>query len=402
MPFSSLTLIEPLLQALRDAGHLTPTPIQNEAIPALLAGRDVCGTAQTGTGKTAAFALPILQRLAMASVDAARPSAASPPPPDVPPAAPRALILAPTRELAVQIHAAFGVYGAHLPGIRCSVLYGSLGERAQRRALAGGVDILVATPGRLLDLCGQGRVSLGAATFFVLDEADRMLDAGFLTDVRALIKRLPPEGQRVLFSATLPPAIETLAGQVLHDPVRVSVAPSAAVADGIQQIVHSVERPAKRALLLQLLADPTITSAIVFVRTRHGADRVSDALIAAGIPTAVLHADKVQADRTRALDALSRGQVRVLVATDLAARGLDIPRVSHVINYDIPDIAESYVHRIGRTARAGAGGVAISFCASDERGALLAIERLTKATLPRAPLTEAPPPRLPLTDAPSG
>ena len=362
MTFEELALSEPILLALRAAGYSAPTPIQVQSIPVLLAGRDLCGTAQTGTGKTAAFALPILQRLATTAGTGGI----------------RALILAPTRELAAQIGEAFDAYGRNLPAITCAVVYGGMGMRAQRRAITAGVDVLVATPGRLLDLCGQGVVRLDKVECFVLDEADRMLDMGFIADVRTLVKRLPARRQTVMFSATLPKDIEKLAAQILRNPARVSVARASAVAERIEQYVYFVEQPGKRAKLIELLADPRITSAIVFARTRHSADRIAASLSAANIRASAIHSDKAQIERTRAMAAFSRGDTRVLVATDIAARGIDIDGISHVINYDLPNVAESYVHRIGRTARAGAAGVAISLCATDELPYLQDIERLTR------------------------
>ena len=361
MTFEDLKLIPPLRLALADAGYTAPTPIQVAAIPALLAGRDLLGTAQTGTGKTAAFALPILQHLTTTLRTG-----------EV-----RALVLAPTRELATQLGESFAAYGAHLPDLHCTVVFGGMGMRAQRRAIEAGLDILVATPGRLLDLAGQGAVRLDSVEHLVLDEADRMLDLGFFEAVRSIVKRLPKRRQNVLFSATMPPEIERLASQILRNPLRVQVAPAAAVADQIEQYVIFVEKPHKRAALSRVLADPRVRSAIVFVRTKHAADRLGASLRAAGVGNGVLHGDKLQPERERALSDFTRGFTRVLVATDVAARGIDIERVSHVINLDIPAVAESYVHRIGRTARAGESGVAISLCASEERAFLAAIERLT-------------------------
>jgi ATP-dependent RNA helicase RhlE len=364
LTFESLSLIKPLLQALQTAGYTTPTPIQTQSIPALLTGKDLVGIAQTGTGKTAAFALPILQRIY-----------------NTPGHGIRALILAPTRELAAQIGEAFGTYGRHLPTVRHTVVFGGMGMRAQRRAITDGVDVLVATPGRLLDLCNQGIVHLDRVECFVLDEADRMLDMGFINDVRTIVKRLPGKRQTLLFSATMPKDIETLAAQILRNPVRVSVTPATAVADRIEQYVHFVEKQDKRLKLLQLLGDPRITSAIVFARTKHGADRLAASLKVANIRASAIHGDKAQSTRIRALSDFSSGATRVLVATDIAARGIDIDGISHVINYDLPNIPESYVHRIGRTARAGATGVAISLCSSEERPWLKDIEQLTKTRL---------------------
>jgi ATP-dependent RNA helicase RhlE len=363
LTFEALALVGPILQALGAEGHLVPTPIQAQCIPLLLAGRDLCGTAQTGTGKTAAFALPILQRLAAAEGRAG---------------GIRALVLAPTRELAAQIDTSFAAYGRNLPDIRHAVVFGGMGARAQKRAIAAGVDVLVATPGRLLDLVGQGVVRLDQVEVFVLDEADRMLDMGFINDVRTIVKRLPARRQTVMFSATLPADIEKLAAQILRNPARVSVAPASSVAANITQSVHFVEKVEKRAVLLRILADDTVTRVLVFVRTKHGCDRLATALRAANVRAVAIHGDKSQEDRTRALAGFVRGTTRVLVATDVAARGIDIEGVSHVVNYDIPNVAETYVHRIGRTARAGAAGVAISLCGTDELPFLQDIERLTR------------------------
>ncbi len=378
--FAHLGLLPQLLSAVRAAGYSTPTPIQAESIPLLLAGRDVCGTAQTGTGKTAAFALPILQSLASDAGAEKRP---------------RALVMAPTRELAVQIDAAFATYGRDLPHLRHTVVFGGMKMRAQRRCLEEGVDVLVATPGRLLDLLGQGVLDLGAVRHFVLDEADEMLALGFLEDVRRVIARLPARRQNVLFSATMPPAIERLSRQFLRTPARVSVAPPSATAQGVQQFVHFVEAPAKRVALWTLLgveggaAQPAstgapstnLTRALVFVRTKATADRLTASLRTARVRADCIHADRPQPDRLKALDAFARGELRVLVATEVAARGIDVDGVSHVLNYDMPNVPESYVHRIGRTARAGAAGVAITFCAEADRPMLAEIERRTRVKM---------------------
>ncbi|MDP2313565.1 MAG: DEAD/DEAH box helicase [Pseudomonadota bacterium] len=362
MNFDELGLIEPLRLAVTAAGYTVPTPIQVASIPVLLLGGDLCGTAQTGTGKTAAFALPILQRLATTPGTGGI----------------RALILAPTRELAVQINEAFAVYGRNLPDVRHAVVFGGMGMRAQRRAIEAGVDVLVATPGRLLDLCGQGVVRLDKVECFVLDEADRMLDMGFINDVRTLIKRLPARRQTVLFSATLPKDIEQLVKQILRNPTRVSVAPASSVADRIQQTIRLVEKGAKGTVLLQILADPAITRAVVFTRTRHGADRIAARLRTSRISAEAIHADRTQPERARAMADFTQGFTRVLVATDIAARGIDIDGITHVINFDVPNVPETYVHRIGRTARAGAAGHAITLCSTEELPYLKDIERLTK------------------------
>lgn len=364
--FSELSLIEPLLRAVRSLGHEAPTPIQTAAIPAILAGRDVCGTAQTGTGKTAAFALPILQMLA-----------ATPRKDGV-----RALVLVPTRELAMQVGDAFVLYSQFLPLLRHAVVYGGMKQRAQRRAVEGDPDVVVATPGRLLDLCGQRMVNLSGVEFLVLDEADRMLDLGFIADVNKLVSRLPRRRQTLLFSATLPPEIENLAARTLHNPVRVSVAPVAAVAPHIEQAVRHVQIPDKPAALREILADTNVVRALVFVRTKAGADKLVQRLGTDGIVSEAIHSDRPQPDRIRALARFRSGACRVLIATDIAARGIDIDLVSHVINYDIPNVPETYVHRIGRTARAGAGGIAISLCSQLERGFLVEIERLIGQAIP--------------------
>ena len=375
MTFAALGLDLRLLSALEAAGYSEPTPVQAEAIPALLANRDICGTAQTGTGKTAAFALPILHRIAT-----------TPPRDGI-----RALILAPTRELAEQIGASFAQYGRNLPYIRCSVVIGGMKPRAQKRALDGGVDILVATPGRLLDLCGRGAVQLHTVECFVLDEADRMLDMGFIKDVRSIAARMPPKRQTILFSATMPPPVERFATSILRNPVRISVDQKNSVAEGVSQLVYYVGQPEKGEKLKQILADRSITSAIVFVRTKKGADRIAGGLIGRGIRVAVIHSDREQSERSAALAEFKSGRARIMVATEIAARGLDIDGVSHVINHDIPTVAESYVHRVGRTARAGAIGTAISLCAPEEVPLLREIERLTGVPLQNGDAPEFPP-----------
>jgi ATP-dependent RNA helicase RhlE len=368
MRFDDLNLIDPLLRAVRTEGYEIPTPIQEQAIPHILAGRDVLGCAQTGTGKTAAFALPILQRLS-----SARPGGRARPP--------RVLVLTPTRELATQIGDSFATYGRHT-GLTHTVVFGGVGQSPQVAALRRGVDILVATPGRLLDLMGQGVVTLTALDVFVLDEADRMLDMGFLPDVRRIIKALPSQRQTLFFSATMPRDIEELAQSILTNPVGVEVTPVASTAERIEQSVYFVEKADKRALLAHLLREPGITRALVFTRTKHGANRVVKELEKVGIGAEAIHGNKSQGARERALENFKRGTTRVLVATDIAARGIDVEGISHVINYDLPNIAESYVHRIGRTARAGAGGIAISFCDHEERAFLRDIERLIRQTVP--------------------
>jgi ATP-dependent RNA helicase RhlE len=366
--FASLGLAGQLLAALEAQKFTTPTPIQAKAIPPALAGRDVLGLAQTGTGKTAAFALPILQRLAATP---ARPA----------PRMPRALVLAPTRELAIQIGDAFGDFGRGL-GLRPVTVFGGVGVEPQARALTRGTPILVATPGRLLDLIGQNKVSLAAVEIFVLDEADRMLDMGFIRDVRKIVGMVPAKRQTMLFSATLPDAVTDLAGSLLRDPQRVEVAPPATTVERVEQRVLFVERQDKRALLKALLASPAVKRAIVFTRTKHGANRVADFLADAGIASEAIHGNKSQNARQRALEGFRDGRVRALVATDIAARGIDVEQVSHVVNFELPVEPEGYVHRIGRTARAGRDGIALTFCDADELPQLRAIERAIRQPVP--------------------
>ncbi|EYF03757.1 DEAD/DEAH box helicase [Chondromyces apiculatus] len=369
MQFSDLKLIDPLLRAVAAEGYDTPTPIQQKGIPPILAGHDLLACAQTGTGKTAAFALPILQRLA----GSAPPEGRSRPI--------RALVLTPTRELAAQIGDSFTAYGRHL-GLRNTVIFGGVGKGAQIAALRRGLDVMVATPGRLLDLASDGAVNLSRLEVLVLDEADRMLDMGFIHDVKRVIALLPQKRQTLFFSATMPPDVRDLAERILVNPERIAVAPVATTAERIEQSVYFVERTDKRALLEHVLQDQTIRRAIVFTRTKHGANRVADQLSRASIGAAAIHGNKSQNARERALADFKRGATRVLVATDIAARGIDIDDISHVINYDLPNIPESYVHRIGRTARAGASGVALSFCDQEERAFLTDIERLIRMRVP--------------------
>ncbi|HTM22053.1 MAG TPA: DEAD/DEAH box helicase [Kofleriaceae bacterium] len=363
--FAELGLTEPLLRALRERDYQQPTPIQVQAIPPALAGRDLLGCAQTGTGKTAAYALPILQRLA-----AGRRLRA-----------PRALIVAPTRELAVQIDDDLRAYGRHLP-LTCAVIYGGVGQNGQVAALRRGLDILVATPGRLLDLVGQKHCYLGAVTTLVLDEADRMLDMGFLPDVRRIVAATPARTHTMLFSATMPGEIAGLAAKLLADPVRVTVAPPATAAATISQKVFLVERERKPDLLLELLDDASLARVLVFTRTKRGADRLCLKLTRQEVSAVAIHGNKSQNARQRALADFRRGAARVLVASDIAARGLDIDDVTHVVNYDLPEEPETYVHRIGRTGRAGAAGQALSFCSRDERAALREIERTVRRQIP--------------------
>ena len=367
LSFSDLGVAEPLLRALVSENYHTPTPIQTQAIPPLLAGKDVVGIAQTGTGKTAAFTLPILQRLA------ADPGSAGP-------RGARALILAPTRELAIQIGDAIKVYGQHLSQ-RSTVIFGGVGQDPQVKAMARGVDILVATPGRLLDLINQGHVKLEKTGVLVLDEADRMLDMGFIRDVRKIIAGLSRQRQSLLFSATMPSDIARLATDMLRDPVRVEVTPQVITVDKIDQRVFFVEAGVKRALLSSLLDDRSLERVIVFTRTKHGANRVTEHLSKVGVVAEAIHGNKSQTARQRALENFRSGVARVLVATDIAARGIDVDDVTHVINFELPNIPESYVHRVGRTARAGARGIALSFCDPSERAFLRDIEKLTRRPL---------------------
>jgi ATP-dependent RNA helicase RhlE len=366
--FSDLDLIPPLQRALTKEGYERPTPIQAQAIPPLLDGRDVLGCAQTGTGKTAAFTLPVLQHL-----DESRPPRGKRPI--------RALVLTPTRELAAQIGASVGSYGRYLK-LRHTVIFGGVKANPQIRDLRAGIDMLIATPGRLLDLMGQGHLSLREVEFFVLDEADRMLDMGFIHDVRRVLAELPSDRQNLLFSATMPPRVVELASSFLHEPVSVEVTPTATTVETIDQSVRFVERTDKPLLLIDLLQGAEVQSAIVFTRTKHGANRLTKKLDRAGVEAAAIHGNKSQAARTRALAGFRKGTVRVLVATDIAARGLDVDDVTHVFNYDLPNEPESYVHRIGRTARAGRDGVAISFCDASETDYLRDIERLTDQSIP--------------------
>jgi ATP-dependent RNA helicase RhlE len=365
--FSELGLQEPLLRVLSAENYEHPTPIQSQTIPPLLAGKDVLGIAQTGTGKTAAFGLPILQSLAAHSD---RPA----------PRSPRALILAPTRELAIQIGQALRTYGRYL-SLRHTVIFGGVGQKPQVDALRRGVDVVVATPGRLLDLMNQRHLRLDNVVHFVLDEADRMLDMGFINDVKKIVAALPKKRQTMFFSATMPNAVTGLAGAILRDPVKVAVTPSATPVDRIKQSVFFVDGEGKRALLADILKDPVLERVIIFTRTKHRANRVADQLERIGITAQAIHGNKSQNARQRALEAFRQGRSRVLVATDIAARGIDIDGVTHVINYELPNVAEDYVHRIGRTARAGASGAAISLCDPSEQAFLRDIEKLTRNRL---------------------
>src|SRR5262245_12489958 len=366
--FSDLRLAVPILKALTEKGYATPTPIQVQAIPCVLAGKDLLGIAQTGTGKTAAFALPILDHLARTTRAPRRQSC-------------RALILSPTRELATQIANSFRAYGRHL-GLSVAVVVGGVSHRPQAIALARGVDVLVATPGRLIDHLGERNISCAETEIFVLDEADQMLDLGFLPSIRRIVAQLGGSRQNLFFSATMPREVGKLANELLRDPVRVAVAPGATIVDTVTERVIHVKSCDKRSLLVQLFADAAMSRALVFTRTKRGADRVASHLKAAGIPVTAIHGNKSQGQRERALAAFRASKVRVLVATDIAARGIDIEQVTHVVNFELPDVAESYVHRIGRTARAGATGVAISLCDPGEIGQLRDIERLTRRSIP--------------------
>ena len=390
MTFKELNLSAPLLRAVQEAGYETPSPIQAAAIPPVLAGRDLMGCAQTGTGKTAAFALPMLDRL---TANAPRRKGAV-----------RALILTPTRELALQIGESFEAYGKYLK-LRSTVIFGGVGQAPQVEALKKGVDILIACPGRLNDLIGQGFIDLSALEIFVLDEADRMLDMGFVHDVKKVIAKLPAQRQNLMFSATMPTEIEQLAAGILHDPAFVKVDPVSSTVDRIQQSLYYVEKGNKKLLLPWLIKNlqPPVVNALVFSRTKHGADKIAKDLNKQGIPAAAIHGNKSQSARVAALEGFKAGKTKVLVATDIAARGIDISELSHVFNYDLPEVPETYVHRIGRTARAGADGTAVSFCAPEEKEYLAGIEKLNRRQIPvisghpwdgvPAPVKAAPPVR---------
>jgi ATP-dependent RNA helicase RhlE len=362
--FNGFGLAAPLVAALTRMGYARPTPIQAQAIPVLMQGRDLIGIAQTGTGKTAAFALPILNRLIVDKKPAPRGGT-------------RVLVLAPTRELASQIAQSFRDLSAGL-SLDIAVVFGGVPHGAQIRALAKGLDVLVATPGRLLDHLDARVANLNAVEFLVLDEVDQMLDLGFVKPIRRIVRELPRKRQNLFFSATMPPDIRKLAGELLREPAEVSVAPAATTVERVEQKVLHVDAARKCDMLVELFADPAFTRAIVFTRTKRGADRVARSLDEAGIGALAIHGNKSQGQRERALAAFRSGQARAMVATDIAARGIDIDDVSHVVNFELPDVAEAYVHRIGRTARAGKGGQAISFCDASERDSLRAIERLTR------------------------
>ncbi len=370
MLFKDILLIEPLLRALETEGYERPTPIQEQAIPPVLQHRDLLGCAQTGTGKTAAFALPILQILhaeRQAQPQQKRPI--------------RTLVLTPTRELAIQIGESFTAYGRNT-GVRNLVIFGGVGQTPQTDALKRGTDILVATPGRLLDLINQGFINLRDIGIFVLDEADRMLDMGFIHDVKKVIAKLPTERQTLFFSATMPPEIAHLAHSILRDPVKVEVTPVSSTAEKVAQKVYFVDKKDKKHLLIHLLNDDAITSALVFTRTKHGANKVAADLTKAGVRAEAIHGNKSQNARQAALQNFKTGRNRVLVATDIAARGIDIEELSHVVNFELPNIPETYVHRIGRTGRAGASGIALSFCEAEELPYLKDIQKLTGQQVP--------------------
>lgn len=369
MSFENLSLIEPILRALKNEGYTTPTPIQEQAIPVLLERKDLLGCAQTGTGKTAAFAIPILQLLHNDELFVKGPAGI------------KALILTPTRELAIQIGESFSAYGKHLR-IRHTVIFGGVPQRSQTDALRSGVDILIATPGRLLDLMDQRFVKLQSLKMLVLDEADRMLDMGFIHDVKKIIARVPAQRQTIFFSATMPPEISVLADTILTKPVRVQVTPVSSTANTVKQAVYFVDKKDKRKLLLHLLQDQSINTALVFARTKHGADRVAKDLVKSGIRAEAIHGNKSQGARQRALNNFKSQHTRVLVATDIAARGIDVEDLSHVINFELPNIPETYVHRIGRTGRAGAKGISLSFCDQEEKEYLRDIHKLIQKTIP--------------------
>lgn len=371
MSFNNLQLIEPILKALSNEGYTTPTPIQEQAIPVVLQHKDLLGCAQTGTGKTAAFAIPMLQ-LMHEEQQKQQPGARR----NI-----KALILTPTRELAIQIDESFRAYGKYVD-LKHLVIFGGVSQYSQVSALRRGVDILVATPGRLLDLMQQRHVSLQDIKFFVLDEADRMLDMGFVHDVKRIIAKLPAKRQTLFFSATMPPEIKQLANILLNNPVKVEVTPPATTVDMIQQTMYHVETMNKRALLIHLLKDANIETALVFTRTKHGADKITKDLIRNGIRAEAIHGNKSQNARQDALQNFKNRKTRILVATDIAARGIDIDDLTHVINYDLPNIPETYVHRIGRTGRAGASGIAISFCDYEEKMYLKDIQKLISKTIP--------------------
>jgi ATP-dependent RNA helicase RhlE len=362
MLFESLNIIEPILRSIKEEGYTIPTPIQEQAIPIILRGTDLIGCAQTGTGKTCAFAVPILQHLSNNKVFDRKKKI-------------RSLIVTPTRELAIQIEESFKAYGRYT-GLTCTVVFGGVNQNPQTNALRNGVDILVATPGRLLDLMNQGHISIKDVEIFVLDEADRMLDMGFIHDVRKIISHLPQKRQSLFFSATMPPEIVKLAGSIVYKPVKVEVTPSASTVDIVSQYLYYIDKGNKNSLLVDLLKDDKIKTALVFTRTKFGADKVVKVLKKKDITAEAIHGNKAQNARQRALSNFKAQTTRVLVATDIAARGIDVDDLEYVINYEIPNIPETYVHRIGRTGRAGANGTAISFCDAEEKAYIWDIEKL--------------------------
>lgn len=368
MEFHSLNIIEPILKSLQEEGYITPTPVQEQAIPIVLQGTDLLGCAQTGTGKTAAFAVPILQLLRANHTNDKRRKI-------------RSLIVTPTRELAIQIDESFKVYGRYT-GLTSTVVFGGVAQGPQTTILQRGVDILVATPGRLLDLMNQGYISLKDIEIFVLDEADRMLDMGFIHDVKKLLAALPAKRQSLFFSATIPPEIIKLAATILHNPSKVMVTPSATTVDTVEQYIYFVDKGNKNALLVDVLQDSKIRTALVFTRTKHGADKVVKVLLRNNIKAEAIHGNKSQNARQKALSNFKDKSTRVLVATDIAARGIDVDDMEFVINFEIPNIPETYVHRIGRTARAGANGTAYSFCDAEEKAYLKDIEKLISVRIP--------------------
>ncbi len=374
MLFTDLKIIEPILRALKKEGYTKPTPIQQGAIPLILQGKDLLGCAQTGTGKTAAFAIPTLQILSQQKINSAQKHI-------------KALILTPTRELAIQIEESFNAYGHFLP-LKHLVIFGGVNQNPQTERLKKGVDILVATPGRLLDLINQGFVKLNHVELFILDEADRMLDMGFVNDVKKIITKIPQKRQTLFFSATMPKEIQSLADSILNNPEKITITPVSSTAETVKQSVYFVEKNNKKALLAHVLEDKTIVTALVFTRTKHGADKVVKDLIKIGIKAEAIHGNKSQNARQKALTNFKNRQTRILVATDIAARGIDVEELTHVINYELPNVPETYVHRIGRTGRAGANGTAFSFCDDEEKIYLKDIHKLIGKEIPK--VTEHP------------
>ncbi|MDK2562423.1 DEAD/DEAH box helicase [Romboutsia sedimentorum] len=369
MLFENLDIIKPIQKALQDEGYSNPTPIQAKSIPHLLEGKDLLGCAQTGTGKTAAFAIPILQRVYNEQKNSRGPRTI------------KAVVLAPTRELAIQIEESFTAYSQYMD-IKSLVIFGGVSQNSQTRALREGVDILIATPGRMLDLYSQKFINLSKVKYFVLDEADSMLDMGMIHDVKRIISHLPQVRQNIFFSATMPNEISKLANSIFKDPIKVEVAPVSSTTETVKQSMYFVSKKQKRALLIDLLKDKSIQSVLVFSRTKHGANKITTDLLKVGIEACAIHGNKSQNARQLALSNFKEGKIRVLVATDIAARGIDVDELSHVINYDLPEVAETYVHRIGRTGRAGHTGCAMSFCSMEERGYYKSIEKLINKKIP--------------------